>query len=133
MVRIAQDSGWIAGLLTALVIWFWPMAAVQAEDDYLSILEAEAAATTVDNNFVTSPVSGNKENNWFRGVAADNLIEPGLSFKDFEVALSTRYSGSHFLYEKLSEKKRREVFAFYQSDNRISSVGEEIVRLLSSS
>jgi hypothetical protein len=66
------------------------------------------------------------------GTTADKVIVPGLSFEDFQTELSTRYSGSHSLYVKLSEKKRREVFAHYQSDNRISSVREEIVRLLSS-
>ena len=132
MVQATLGFGRIGGLLTALMIWLPPVVKVQAEDDYLSILEAEAADTAVENNFVASPVSGNKVNNKFRGVTADKVIVPGLSFKDFEAELSNRYSGSHSLYVKLSEKKRREVFTHYQSDNRISSIREQIVRLLSS-
>jgi hypothetical protein len=133
MIQITLDTSRIGGLLMALVIWLNPAAAVQAEDDYLSILEAEAADTAVNNNFLASPIGETAQNNTFRDVKADKLIEPGLSFEAFEEALSTRYSGSHFLYVKLSRKKRKEVFSFYQSDSRISSVREEIVRLLSSS
>ncbi|MCG6899027.1 MAG: hypothetical protein LJE75_03395 [Gammaproteobacteria bacterium] len=132
MVQATLRFGRIGRFLTALVIWFHPVATVQAEDDYLSILEAEAADTAVETDFVSSPVGGNQVNNRFMGTTADKVIVPGLSFEDFETELSTRYSGSHSLYVKLSEKKRREVFAHYQSDNRISSVREEIVRLLSS-
>jgi hypothetical protein len=55
-----------------------------------------------------------------------------LSFDEFEGVLDSRYSGSNFLYVKLSRSKRKSVYRFYQNDNRISSVREEIVRLLSS-
>jgi hypothetical protein len=58
------------------------------------------------------------------------LIDPDGAAGEFEEILDTRYSGSNFLYIKLP--KRKSACRFYQNDKRISSVREEIVRLLSS-
>jgi len=59
------------------------------------------------------------------------LLPPGLSFAEFEAVLDSQYSGSHLLYIRLSKRDRELVYRKYQDDNRISSVREEIVRLLS--
>jgi hypothetical protein len=63
---------------------------------------------------------------------AGKFIVEGLSFNEFEETLDSSYVGSNFLYIKLSKSKRKGIYKFYQNDNRISSVREEIVRLLSS-
>jgi hypothetical protein len=122
----------LAGLLTGLVLWLGPHFAAQADDDYLSILEAEAANTgTVNGPAEYSKTTGGTTIN-LRNTKAGKVIEEGLSFEDFEEILSSRYSGSNSLYVKLSEQERMNVYRLYQSDNRISVVREEIVRLLSS-
>ena len=133
MLHISTHTERLGGLLLGLVLWLGPAVAVQAEDDYLSILEAEAEDTGASSNPVIKSGKDDERNNRISNVKADKLIEPGLSFEEFEKTLGTRYSGSNFLYVKLTESKRKDVYRFYQGDNRISSLREEIVRLLSSS
>lgn len=116
-------------LLGALLMSATATGFVQAADDYLSILEAEASDTGATE--ATADTAEKRDS--AKRVTADKVIEPGLSFEDFETTLSTHYSGSNFLYVKLTATKRQGVYKFYQNDNRISSVREEIVRLLSSS
>jgi len=133
MLKITKDSVSLGILLLGLVLWLNPAVAVQAEDDYLSILEAEAEDTGASSNTVSKTDKAIPRNDKIKKLKADKLIEPGLSFEAFEEMLSTHYSGSNFLYVKLTASKRKGVYRFYQGDNRISSVREEIVRLLSSS
>jgi hypothetical protein len=133
MLQITKDTVGLAVMLLGLVFWFNPVAALQTEDDYLSILEAEAEDTGASSSPVIRTDKANPRNDKIRKLKADKLIEPGLSFEAFEKTLSTRYSGSNFLYVKLNASKRKDVYRFYQDDNRISSIREEIVRLLSSS
>jgi hypothetical protein len=117
----------VAGLLLCL----YPGMAVYAADDYLSAIEAEADDTGVVVGSVSSTAAS--ENKKARHAPANKMIDAGLSFDEFEETLGASYSGSNFLYVKLSKGKRMSVYRLYQSDNRISSVREEIVRLLSSS
>lgn len=133
MVQINPVTRCLGGLLTGLVFWMGHVVAVQAEDDYLRLLEAEAADTGASSESGASPDNANSRNKKGRKVKANEVIENGLTFDGFEEILSAHYSGSNFLYVKLSEKERKSVYRFYQSDNRMSSVREEIVRLLSSS
>ena len=131
MLQITKDTVSLGCLLLGL--WLNPVVAVQAQDDYLSILEAEAEDTGASSSPVIKTDKANSANDKIKNVRADKLIEPGLSFEAFEETLSTRYAGSNFLYVKLTVSKRKGVYRFYQGDNRMSSVREEIVRLLSSS
>jgi len=131
MLQITKDTVSLGCLLLGL--WLNPVVAVQAQDDYLSILEAEAEDTGASSSPVIKTDKANSANDKIKNVRADKLIEPGLSFEAFEETLSTRYAGSNFLYVKLTASKRKGVYRFYQGDNRMSSVREEIVRLLSSS
>lgn len=134
MVQITTVTRRLAGLLAGLVLWLLgPVVAVQAEDDYLNLLEAEAEDTGASIRSASSSDTAHTPDKKLRNVKADKSIEQGLSFEAFEETLSSRYSGSNFLYVKLSEKDRMSIYTLYQSDNRISSVREEIVRLLSSS
>jgi hypothetical protein len=105
--------------------------AVYAADDYLSALEAEADDTGVVSGSISSTAASEEKK--ARHAPASKVIDAGLSFDEFEEILGTSYSGSNLLYVKLSKGKRKSVYKVYQSDNRISSVREEIVRLLSSS
>ena len=105
-------------------------APVFAADDYLSALEAEADDTGATGTQVSAKVSSPVKK--AKHVGAGKVITQGLSFGEFEETLGSSYSGSNFLYTKLSKSKRKRIYKFYQNDNRISSVREEIVRLLSS-
>ena len=133
MVQINTVTRRLGGLLTGLVFWLSPVVAVQAEDDYLRLLEEEAADTGVISESGASPDNANNQHKKVRNMKANKALEQGLTFDAFEETLSAHYSGSNFLYVKLSEKERQRVYKFYQSDNRMSAVREEIVRLLSSS
>jgi len=133
MLQITKVTVHLGGLMLGLVLCLNPVVTVQAEDDYLSILEAEAEDTGASSSSVIQSDKAYPRNDKIKSVRADKLIEPGLSFEAFEETLGRRYSGSNFLYVKLTESKRKGVYRFYQGDNRISSVREEIVRLLSSS
>jgi len=105
----------------------------QAGDDYLSILEAEADDTDEVSQTAGSATQAAAQATRVKHDKASEVIEAGLSFNGFEEMLNDRYSGSNFLYVKLSDKKRKRVYKFYKSDNRITEIREEIVRQLSSS
>jgi hypothetical protein len=103
---------------------------VLAEDDYLSILEAEADDTGGHAQETTATsVRSVKE---VRSVRDHQIIRPAMSFDEFESELNTFYSGTWFLYEKLNNRQRKTVYGVYQEDNRTAKVRETIVRLLSS-
>lgn len=122
----------MATLWLGLMLLLAPAVAVYAEDDYLSILEAEAEDTGASSIPVVKSDTSKSVKSKTRIVNPGRVIEPGLSSESFEEMLSTRYSGSNSLYMKLSERKRKDVYRYYQGDNSISSIREEIVRLLSS-
>ena len=112
----------------------WLLAPVYAvADAYLDALEAEARDTGARNvqaaEWAKSAALPEKS---APGVVADDTIRQGLTFAAFEEELASNYSGSHFLYVKLAEAQRKEVFRFYIEDNRVESIREEIVRQLSS-
>ena len=112
----------------------WLMAPVWVvADAYLDALEAEAQDTgerSVQAGEATAAASLPTEKAVSIGVA--DTIKQGLTFAGFEEELAASYSGSHFLYIKLSEAHRKSVFRFYIEDNRVESIREEIVRQLSS-
>lgn len=133
MAQLEIFNPGLGGVIVILMLAIAPVSLAQAEDDYLSILEAEASDTGESMTTLSVSKKPAAKDEKARHVTPDKVIEPGLSFEDFEEILSSRYSGSNFLYVKLTAGKRKGVYRFYQSDNRISSVREEIVRLLSSS
>ena len=117
-------------MVTGVVLYLCQGVAVYAADDYLTVLEAEADETGMVGELVPPKIAGQEKK--ARHAPASKVIESGLSFDEFEEVLKTRYSGSNFLFIKLSRDQRKDVYSVYQNDNRISSVREEIVRLLSS-
>jgi hypothetical protein len=117
-------------LLAGVVLSVCCSAPLFAADDYLSALELEADDTGAVSQPVAATVSSPVKK--AKPARAGKVIAEGLSFNDFEETLDSSYSGSNFLYIKLSKSKRNSVYRVYQNDNRISSVREEIVRLLSS-
>jgi len=122
-------TGYTHILLAGLIAWCGVPAPACAADDYLSILEAEAENTGSASDVTAEEVRLNRTEK--TGVGSSKLITQGLSFAEFEAVLDSQYSGSHFLYVRLSKRDREKVYRAYQDDNRISSVREEIVRLLS--
>jgi hypothetical protein len=117
--------------VAGLALCLFPGVATHAADDYLSAIEAEADDTGIDSGSISAAAVSEVKK--ARHAPASKEIEAGLSFDEFEETLGTSYSGSNSLYLKLSRGQRTKIYEFYQSDNRISSVREEIVRLLSSS
>lgn len=101
-----------------------------AQDDYLSILEAEADDTggRGDMPDVTPVVRPAKK---VRSVQDNQIIRPAMGFEEFEVELNTNFSGTWFLYDKLTSAQRKNVYNAYQVDNRTARVRETIVKLLS--
>lgn len=98
----------------------------QAADDYLSAIEAEAGDTgsvTVTRSATVSRMPGQRDR---------KVMMPALSYEAFEQELKEGYSGTWFLYEKLSADQRHAVYDRYLKDSRISVLRDEIVRLLSS-
>lgn len=124
-------SGFINRSLVCLVcIGLCLARPVHAEDDYLSILEAEADDTGGRAQVTgATPVRSVKE---VRSVQDHQVIRPAMSFDEFEKELSDFYSGTWFLYDKLTGQQRKTVYGVYQADNRTAKVRETIVRLLSS-
>ena len=131
MYQLKSISRAFRAVVTGLMLCLCPGMAAYAADDYLSALEAEADDTGVVSGSVSSTAASEEKK--ARHAPASKVIDAGLSFDEFEEILDTSYSGSNFLYVKLSKGKRKSVYKVYQRDNRISSVREEIVRLLSSS
>jgi hypothetical protein len=119
-------------LVAGLIFWALPGMSLQANDDYLSILEAEAGNTNGKSAMSTAPVS-HKQPAKKRYVKKSDVIQSGLDFGGFEEELGSNYSGSHSLYAKLSKRNRQRVYRSYKEDNRISAIRERIVKLLSSS
>jgi len=105
--------------------------AVTAQDDYLSILEAEAGDTSSVADTFRSSEKAATQGTRVKYTRANKVIEPGLDFDAFEAVLDERYSGSSFLYRKLPAKKRKQIYEFYTQENQMTSVREEIVRQLS--
>lgn len=116
-------------LLAGLIAWCGVPMFACAADDYLSILEAEADNTGSASDITAEEVSNNRPGKTV--VGSNKLITPGLNFDEFEAVLDSQYSGSHLLYMRLSQHDREKVYRSYQDNNRISSIREEIVRLLS--
>ena len=130
MSQFKNISSNLKVLLAGIVLSLFSSVPVFAADDYLSALEDEAGDTGAKSTRVSAQVSAPVKK--AKHVGADKVIAEGLSFDEFEETLDSNYSGSNFLYTKLSRSKRKSIYKFYQNDNRISSVREEIVRLLSS-
>jgi len=109
----------------------WVAIPAGADDDYLSILEAEARDTggRVDEATVSDVARPEIK---VRSVQDNQTIKPAMDFEAFEVELNTYYSGTWFLYEKLDSEQRRAVYSTYRQDNRTASVREKIVKLLTS-
>jgi hypothetical protein len=121
-------TAYARSLLAGLIVWCGAPVVVCAEDDYLSILEAEADNTGNASHITVEELRHEMPDK--RGLGSNKHVTPGLSFDEFEAVLDRQYSGSHFLYLRLSQHDREKVYRLYQNDNRISSVREEIVRLL---
>ena len=101
-----------------------------AQDDYLSILEAEAddtggAANTGDVSPAARPAKK------VRSVQDNQVLRPAMGFEEFEAELSANFAGTWILYDKLAIRQREAVYSAYQEDNRTARVREVIVKLLS--
>jgi hypothetical protein len=130
MVPISKFTAASRIIVAGLVFWSLARIPAYADDDYLSALEAEADDTGARSDAAVATVD--KPVRKIKSSQASEIIEPGLGFEEFEEELSAGYSGSHLLYIKLSKGDRKAVYKFYQGNNHISSIREEIVKRLSS-
>jgi hypothetical protein len=108
-------------LVAGLILWALPGLGLQANDDYLSILEAEAGDTDARAGMSAAPVSHEPPAKKHYAKKSD-VIRSGLDFEGFEEELDSNYSGSHLLYVKLSSSNRQRVYKSYKEDNRISAM-----------
>lgn len=120
------------GLACLVLIPLWLAMPASAEDDYLSVLEAEADETGGRSTAETA-TEVDRPAKKVRTVQDNQAIQPALGFEEFEAELNANFSGTWFLYEKLTRGQRKAVYHAYQEDNRTSIVREMIVKLLSSS
>jgi hypothetical protein len=67
-----------------------------------------------------------------RSVQDNQTIRPSLGFEEFEAERNAYYTGTWFLYEKLTGKQRKAIYSSYRQDNRTAKVREKIVGLMTS-
>jgi hypothetical protein len=103
---------------------------VDARDDYLSILEAEAEDTGGLGDVVEATPTARTAKK-IRSVQDKQTIRPAMGFEEFETELSANFSGTWLLYDKLASKQRKAIYSAYLEDNRTAKVREIIVKLLS--
>ncbi|MGB5473755.1 MAG: hypothetical protein WBQ78_09785 [Gammaproteobacteria bacterium] len=101
-----------------------------AQDDYLSILEAEADDTGGPTNTGDAAPAARPAKK-FRSVQDNQVIRPAMGFEEFEAELSANFTGTWILYDKLAIRQRAAVYSAYQEDNRTEQVREVIVKMLS--
>lgn len=123
-------NSFVAGGLAAL-LWLAPTTVAHADDDYLSVLEAEAEDTgrqgaRASTASITAPARN-------RGARISRSLPPDLGIEEFEMELRSSYSGTHLLYMKLPRERQLAAWKSYQENNDLRAVRERIVSLLSSS
>lgn len=111
-------------MLMAAVMLLSPAGEVAAADDYLSILEAEAADTGNTATPAAAPAR--------KPLQPGKHLTPDLGFREFEEELRQRFAGTHLLYMKLSAADRRAAWKSYLDDNALATLRENIVALMSS-
>jgi hypothetical protein len=114
-----------AAVMMAAVLSLACMPGVAPADDYLSILEAEAADTANTANPAGQPRT--------KPVQPGKYMTPGLGFDAFSEELRSRYAGTYLLYMKLSPSERQLAWKSYRQDNKLASVRKRIVSLMASS
>ena len=130
MFQLKINSLHLKVLLAAVTLTVCSSVPLFAAADDLVVPGAPADVSGAGSQPVAATVSSPLKK--AKPAGAGKFIVEGLSFNEFEETLDSSYVGSNFLYIKLSKSKRKGIYKFYQNDNRISSVREEIVRLLSS-
>ena len=90
MGQIENIKPGLGGVLLALALAFTTAGMAQAADDYLTILEAEALETGDSAPTAVTPEKSAVKSEKIKHLTPDKVIEPGLSFEDFEETLSNR-------------------------------------------
>jgi len=122
-----------------LIIPLLFVASVQGQSDagYLKTIEGEASGLTVDQETARQQSTKAEQNptRLFKNEFEDNLggaridLTPGLSIEQFERVLKNNYIGSYLFYKRLSDKKKAQVFRFYQSTPDPSEVRKKILQV----
>lgn len=117
--------GWAGLLLLAIPLL------LGANDGYLREIEEEAkrqaATLTIDqtsSSLPATPVAKPGE------ISADRLAS-SLDQTEFEQALRETLPGTYALYQQFDATRRQAVYVFYQKDNRLGSISEQVIQLLS--
>jgi hypothetical protein len=112
-------------LVGCLVLLPWTSYAASI-DDYLSRIEEEA------KNQATAPVTSKSESN-LSILNATERLPLGLPQEEFERVLQKQYIGTYLFYQRLTPENKRQIFKLYRQDNRVSTIREKTLKLLSES
>jgi hypothetical protein len=102
-----------------------------ANDGYLHEIEEEAkrqAATLTIDQTSSSPPATPATN---MGQINAERLASGLDQTGFEQALRETLPGTYSLYQQFDATRRQIVYVSYQKDNRLASISEQVIQLLS--
>lgn len=100
-----------------------------ADYDYLREIEEEAKRQAVTLTTSQTPSSSDTALTSSGDTAAERL-PPGLEQAEFERMLRSDFAGTYAFYQRLDTAGKQQVYESYQKDNRLSSIGEQVTRLL---
>lgn len=95
-------------------------------DDYLSRIEEEA------KNQAMAPMT-TKSGTSTSVLNARERLPLGLQQGEFERVLQKQYIGTYLFYQRLTPENKRQIFELYRQDNRVSTIREQTLKLLSES
>lgn len=94
-------------------------------DDYLRQIEAEAkqqATLPITTRSLPTP-----------SIEVSDQLPLGLQQEEFEKVLRERFAGTYVFYERLTPQNKNRVFSFYKQDNRVGTIREQTLKLLTES
>lgn len=102
-----------------------------ADDSYLREIEAEAkrqaAMLTIDQTSSSPPATPAAN----PGEINAERLASGLDQTGFEQALRQALPGTYSLYQQFDATRKQTVYGYYQKDNRLASISEQVIQLLS--
>lgn len=124
LFRASGGRNWLfGGLLLAVPLL------LGAGYDYLREIEEEAkrqAATLTTSQGSSSSAATLTSS----GDTLTERLSPGLEQAEFEQVLRSDFAGTYAFYQRLDTAGKQQVYEAYQKDNRLSSISEQVTRLL---
>lgn len=106
-------------------LWCFPLGIQAAPgDEYLRQIETEAKQQAVNPATTRNgPI--------FSGTDTAERLPLGLQQRDFEKVLQDRFPGTYVFFDRLNAQNKNRIYALYQQDNRVSTLRDQTLRLLS--